>query len=168
MKIAIFSFVKFLGMNKIIKLFFITVLLLLNSVELTGQTKSEKYLKHSESYYWLSRSRNNAVYEAKIALKYIDSAEFFMKRKGSSTDTNLLTDIQGKRNEIEALIEVSEGNINGKYPIFMHLNKELDDQYELRDDALETAIESGIQSLLDANNNKTNKTANKNNKMRGE
>ena len=160
MKIAIFSFVKFLGMNKIIKLFFITVLLLLNSVELTGQTKSEKYLKHSESYYWLSRSRNNAVYEAKIALKYIDSAEFFMKRKGSSTDTNLLTDIQGKRNEIEALIEVSEGNINGKYPIFMHLNKELDDQYELRDDALETAIESGIQSLLDANNNKTNKPLN--------
>ena len=147
-------------MKEIIKLFFITVLLLVNSAELTGQTKSEKYLQHSESYYWLSRSRNNAVYDAKIALKYLDSAEYFMKRKGSPVDANLMTDIQGKRNEIKALIEVSKGNINGKYPIFMHLNKELNDQYELRDDALETVIESGIQSLLDANNNKTNKPLN--------
>ena len=123
--------------------------------DLFAQNDESEHLRNSKSYYWLSRSRNNSVYEAKIALKYLDSAKTVIK--GSSTDA--LTDefLQKQRDEINALIEVSEDNINGHYPIFMHINQELHHQYEIRDDAIETAIESGIQMLLETNNNKTNK-----------
>ena len=126
--------------------------------EILAQKNAEDYLRNSKSYFWLSRSRNNAVYEAQTAIKYLDSCENRNNQnKGSKNFKLIETEISKLRNELSALIEVSRENLNGKYPIYMHLNKELQEQYELLDDALETSIESGIQKLLDANNNKTNK-----------
>ena len=134
------------------------IFLIITSQGYLSQKNAEDYLRNAKSYFWLSRSRNNAVYEAQTALKYLDSCKVLNNQnKGSQKFKSIETEISKMRLELSALIEVSLDNINGRYPIFMHLNRDLQDQYELRDDALETSIESGIQNLLDANNNKTNK-----------
>ena len=122
---------------------------------LLAQNNTDQHIRNAQSYYWLSRSRNNSAYEARIALQYLDSAETTLG--DLDADSVILEQIQKEKNDINALIEVSVDNINGYYPIFMHLNQETQHQYEVRDDAIETAIESGLDMLLNANTNKTNK-----------
>ena len=123
---------------------------------LSAQTNSLEHISNARAYYWLARTRSNAVYEAKIALKYLDSAryELGVEEKNSLELIKSIDDLTG---ELNALIDISMDNMNGKYPLYMHLTGELREEYELRDEPIEISIEDGIQALLDANNNVTKK-----------
>ena len=68
--------------------------------------------------------------------------------------------IKAQRDEINHLIEVSYGNLNGKYPIYMQISGQLNDQYEFRDDPEEICIENALDELLQSNTNKTNRALN--------
>jgi len=53
-------------MIRSIKIFFIVFFL---GCGLFAQSNTDDYLRNAKSYFWLSRSRNNAVYEAQTALE---------------------------------------------------------------------------------------------------
>ena len=46
--------------------------------------------------------------------------------------------------------EISSGNLNGEYPLYMHITGQNDRQLEFRDEAIETCIENGLEKLLES------------------
>lgn len=134
-------------------IFFLLTLACFNQYAIS-QTKSEAdiQLNHAESYYWLSRNRLNASHEARLAQEHLDSARSILNSTSydSKDKIKLLKSIQILSNELEMIEEISSGNLNGVYPLYMHITGQNDRQLEFRDDALETAIENALEKLLES------------------
>ena len=127
----------------------------------SGQ-KIDALLNNANSYYWLSRSRQNTLFDAVVSKHYLDSAAAMLGAKeiDSVAKAGYTSRIKAQRDEINHLIEVSYGNLNGKYPIYMQISGQLNDQYEFRDDPEEICIENALDELLQSNTNKTNRALN--------
>lgn len=151
------KFSQFLPMSITVRFILVLAYFFITSLNhLSAQNNSIEHISNARAYYWLARSRSNAVYEAKIALKHLDSARYQLGVKEKNTP-ELIKAIDDLTGELNALIGISLDNMNGKYPLYMHLTGELREEYELRDEPIEISIEDGIQALLDANNYVTKK-----------
>ena len=147
-------------MKKLIFLFFT---LFLGSYSFSqSKEKIDELINHSNSFYWLSRSRQNTVYDAKISDAYLDSAMRLIQRSqlSDSIKNSYYASIKSRKNEIKGLKEVSYDNLNGNHPIYMQFTGQLEDQYEYRDDALETVVENALADILNANTIKPSKPLN--------
>ena len=110
------------------------------------------HCNHAESYYWLSRNRLNSLHEVVVAKRHLDTAKQVLSSLTSNSQNkfNLLKDIQTLHSELDMLTTISEGNLNGQYPMYMHLTGQNDRQLEFRDDPLETSIENALEKLLES------------------
>jgi len=107
---------------------------------------------HAQSYYWLSRNRLNSLHEVVTANSHLDSAKQILSKlkTNSQNKTDLRKDIQVLQSELDLMTTISEGNLNGRYPMYMHLTGQNNRQLEFRDDALETCIENALEKLLES------------------
>ena len=106
-------------MKKLIFLFFT---LFLGSYSFSqSKEKIDELINHSNSFYWLSRSRQNTVYDAKISDAYLDSAMRLIQRSqlSDSIKNSYYASIKSRKNEVKGLKEVSYDNLNGNHPIYM-------------------------------------------------
>ena len=84
---------------------------------------------HAQSYYWLSRNRLNSLYEVITADSHLDSAKQILSRLkiNSQNKTDLRKDIQVLQSELDMITNNYEENLNGRYPMYMHLTVKITD-----------------------------------------
>ena len=100
-----------------------------------GNAKIEYHLNRANSLHWLSRLRENSVFEANCSKKHVDSAYHILTESGmeSACKIEYTKQINSFYTELDELIGVSLDNLNGKYPLVPFITKQYN-QFEYYDD----------------------------------
>ena len=116
-----------------------------------GNAKIEYHLNRANSLHWLSRSRENSVFEANCSKKHVDSAYQILTESDmeSACKIEYTKQINSFYTELDELIGVSLDNLNGKYPLVPFITKQYN-QFEYYDVPLETSAEAAISKLLES------------------
>lgn len=142
----------FLKLNKIFLIVFLifgSSPLFSNELKVCEDAEIDHHLNRANTYFWLSRNRQNSLYESLLSKKEIDSAIVLLKQK--SLDVHCIKEymkiINSFVNELEDLQEVTYDNINGIYvliPVLANQYKE----FEFFDEPLEICLEAALAKLL--------------------
>lgn len=139
-------------MNKIILIIFLIFSFLPNFSNALTECADEEidhHLNRANSYFWLSRNRQNSLYESLLSKKEIDSAIVLLKQK--SLDVHCIKAymkiINSFIDELKELQDVTYDNINGIYPLIPVLANQYE-EFEYFDEPLETSLEAALDKLI--------------------
>ena len=132
------------------------LLLLSSSLSALGNSnceneKIEGHLNRANSFYWLSRSRQNSLFEANLSKFQLDSALLILKSADLAPEcvSDYMEFINSFSNDLDELIAVTKVNLNGRYPLIPFITNEYP-ELEYYDNPLETAAEDALSSLLES------------------
>ena len=110
-------------------------------------SKAVEYIKHADTYYWLSRARDNEITDINKAIFYFEKAQNELKGIEKSPDVmGLNQKIQKGLNTLRVQKEDATSELKNFTPLFTILLNQ-DEIVEYFDDPHDVALENSIASL---------------------
>ena len=121
-----------------------------SSTNMDTLTVVQDYIKHADTYYWLSRARGGNVTDIQKNIIYLNKAQNLLKNRKNPSDKKLLLQVVSALTEAKAQIENSKGELNNYSPLIpLLLGQETVIEYF--DDAFDIALEKSVNSLIENN-----------------